>query len=137
MATRAALLAEIATAVETTLASSFVRMSSDYATNTDKLAAGGDLYQLRGGPAGIELDSNETYALEQLELVLVHQLGPAESERAWTEGDMQLSVGDLTVPGWWLALASVHEVRSDIRYEIERDYRAIVVTLTLELALVP
>jgi hypothetical protein len=136
MATPAQLLAQIATAVEAQI-SGIVRLGSDYRDDLEAIPAGGNRYQLRGGPARREPDTNADYTIEAVELTILHRLADRTDERAYTEGNMQSDIDALIDFAFWRDLAATHELNAAPSYEVSRVGSVIVTTLALEIAITP
>ena len=136
MATPADLLGQIATAVESQV-SGISRLASDYRSDLEPIAAGGDRYQLRGGPIGKVSDSNETRTVEHVELIVIHRLGTSETERQYSEDELQTNVAAFIAPTFWRGLAACYGLESEIEYAVERVGSVISVSLAVDLSVTP
>ena len=136
MATPAQLLSQIAAGVESQI-SGISRLASDYRDDLEVIAAGADRYQLRGGPTGKLHDSNESRTVEHVELFILHRLGAAETERAYTEDELQTNIEAFIAPTFWRGFAACYELESDIEYGVERVGSVLTVSLTVDLSITP
>ena len=133
MATPAQLLTAIATEIETI--TSATRLTSDYRDDLEFIAVGATRYQLKGGPSGVDADSNTSRARMVVEINLIHRLANPDAERTYTEGDFQTHLKALTLPATWRALAEVFSLITLPFYEVERKRNAFEATITMEVAL--
>lgn len=136
MATPAQLLSDVAAAVEAQV-SGIVRLGSDYRDDLEAIPAGATRYQLRGGPAAQDFDSNATRIVEAIELLVSHHLADPDDERAYTEAAMQTNVAALIALSFWKGLASAFEVLSRPEYAVEREINVVTVTITTQVSIVP
>lgn len=134
MSTPTQLMTDLAAVIEAAIAGA-TRLASDYRTDLASITPGATVYQLRGGPAGKNSESNASATLQNLELELSHYLNGAE--RSYTEGALQTTLEALIAPSFWRDTTHVLDVVEDPGYAVVRNGNVVTATVTVVVSIVP
>lgn len=144
MPTPAAILTELASRIATLTGGT--RSASDYREDFEAIPAGGTRFQLRGMTSGVARNSNLARPQMALRLDVHHRLGASETERQWTEDEMQTHLASLLDPDWWRVAGYVYDVpqSQDVganpsadTEDVRREDNVISYTVTLVVVTVP
>lgn len=133
MATSAQLLAAMATTIETEVTGA-VRLGSDYRVDLETIPLGATRYQLAGGPAGEDKDSNTSRIILACRIGVFHRLADPDAERTYTEGAMQTTLDALMKTQTWTDLPEARRIEEAPTYEVERVVNVIRSEISLSLS---
>lgn len=133
MATAAQLLTAMA-GVITTQVPGAVRLGSDYRVDLETIPLGATRFQLAGGPAGEDKDSNSTRTVLACTIGIFHRLADPDDERAYTEVAMQTTLDALLQTQTWTDLAESRRIIEIPTYEVERVVNVIRSEISLSLS---
>lgn len=115
------------------------RMASDYLDEYEAIPPGSARYQLRCNAAGqYRPDSNRTYQVAAIDLIVVHNLSDPANERAYTGGNLQTDLALLTSDAFLRSMTTiVFDLIERPTIEISRVGNLIVYHLSARVALIP
>ena len=99
------------------------RMSSDYTDLAQQLTRGASRFQLQSTVSLDVRDSNNTYTVLLVTLIVQYRIDTAEAELVYTQGDRltwQLAVAD---PAWWSDMAEIFGLLDDAEIEFSETAR--------------
>lgn len=132
----------IADAIESAVAAmpdGGTRMLSDYRTDLSRLGVAETGLQIQIGLAGPdpEAGSNATRVLASVTVLVHHRLASVESERAYTEGNLQVFLDAVSRRSWWRSLSGVYDLTASPEVEIGRLGNVISTTVTATVSVTP